>query len=90
MGLGGPGQLPAPGSHRSVRAGLPHTAPQIMVSLRFGPPIVPLGARETDTAHICGGTAPTSSAHYAIDDRATFAKFAGSRDRNTEAPLCCP
>jgi hypothetical protein len=51
---GSPRQLPAPGSHRSVRAGLPHTAPRIMDSLRsgtrIGPP-VPVGA---DAARAAG------------------------------------
>jgi hypothetical protein len=32
--LGGPGWLSTQGSHRPVRAGLPHTVPLVMSSLR--------------------------------------------------------
>jgi dodecin len=37
---GGPGQLPAQGSHRSGRARLAHPAPQVMGLLRDGNPVV--------------------------------------------------
>ena len=83
---GGPRRLPAPGSHRSVRAGLPHTAPRIRDSLRDDRPTAPPGRVEADTAQAPSETDPIPSVRGSSAGPTTSAKCAGPHIGSAPGP----
>ena len=89
-GPGGPGRLPAQGSHRPVRAQLAHSVPQVMPSLRDGRPSEPPRRTAGDSAAAGVRTSRTSHATPAAAEAATSARAARPHSENGRSRSCCP
>jgi hypothetical protein len=81
---GGPGRSLPPASHRSGPAGLPHTAPRVMGSLRDGTSNAP---RRQAAAGIAPGAAPTTTMPCAYGSTADVTICARSAAPRNERPV---
>jgi len=87
---GGPGRLPARGSHRSGRARLAHPAPRVTVLLGDGRSSGPPWPSARDTSPTTARSGATGSKPRATGGKATDAKLCGPRDGSDRGPGSSP